>query len=584
MRRRDFIKTLAAASALGAFAPRAAGGEEGYGGIYEVPPFGDIRILHTCDTHAQLLPGHYREPNVNIGLGDARGKPPHLVGEAMLNYYGVPKESELAHAISYLGMEELAARYGKTGGFAQIASLTKKLRAEYGMEKTLHLDSGDMWQGSATALYSGGADMARAANILKVDAMTGHWEFTYPPEKLRENIKNFNGDFLAQNIFVKEDALFDGAEAFDEESGRAFMPRKTYSLGGRRVTVIGQAFPYTPIANPQRFIPEWTFGLRRAELTALVEKIREEEKPDAVVLLSHNGAGLDLRVARDVPGIDFFLGGHTHDIFVRPRMINGAAVINGGCGGKFVGVLDVAFGKNGARDFRYRLLPVFANQLPADAQMLAHIQQTRAPYEKELSEKLARAGETLYRRGNFNGAMDQIILNALRENYGAQIALSPGFRWGMTVLAGSDVRMEDVMNATAMTYPETYSRKMSGADLKNILEGVADNLYHPDPYYRQGGDMVRVGGMNYALEPSAKNGARVRDMRLDSGEAVRAEKQYTVAGWATQTLSEGPPVWEIVAAYLRKKQTAQVGKINLPVLKGVADGPGIADYPPQLLR
>ena len=554
------------------------------GGMYDIPPFGDIRILHTCDTHAQLLPCYYREPNANIGVAEDRGKPPHIVGDALLKYYGVERGSPLAYAITYLGMNELAARYGKTGGFAHLAALAKKLRAEYGENKTLHLDSGDMWQGSATALHSKGADMTQAANILGVDAMTGHWEFTYAPEQLRANINNFNGDFLAQNVFLNDDALFDGKEAFDEDSGLAFKPYAMRELNGRRVAVIGQAFPYTPIANPRRFIPDWVFGVRREELSALVAKIRAEEKPDAIVLLSHNGAGLDSRVASDIDGLDFVLGGHTHDIFVKPQMANGAAILNGGCSGKFVGVLDIKFGANGARDFRYHLTPVFSSMLPEDETMKAHISKTRAPHEKELNEQLAVAGQTLNRRGNFNGAMDQVFLDALRAHYGAHISLSPGFRWGTTVLEGDPVRMDDLMNASAMTYPETYLREMTGAELKTILESVADNLYHPNPYYRQGGDMVRVGGMDYALEPGAENGARISQMRLDSGEPLDANTKYKVAGWATATPSEGPPVWEVVAKYLRANKTANVKKINRPALIGVAGDPGVADYPAQLLR
>jgi sulfur-oxidizing protein SoxB len=551
--------------------------------LYDVATYGDVRLLHTCDIHAQLSPIYFREPHVNLGLHSARGKPPHLVGDAFLKYYNIASGSPLAHATTYLGMEELAARYGKAGGLAHLAHLIRQLRESYGTDKTMLLDSGDMWHGSATALYTMGADMVEAANLLGIDVITGHWEFTYPAETLRTRIKEFNGVFLAQNVFVKEDALFEGAEAYDEDSGLAFQPWVMRELGGRRIAVIGQAFPYTPIANPQRFIPDWTFGVRRTELQTQVEHIRANEKPDAVVLLSHNGADLDAQIAADVRGIDFILGGHTHDIFCQPRRIDNTMVFNSGCSGKFVGCLDIAFDSNGISDFHYHLLPVFANALPTDRTMAAHIETVRTPYAAALGEKLAIADETLYRRGNFNGTMDQVILDSLRSHYDAQIALSPGFRWGPSVLAGDAVRMEDVMNVTATTYPETYVREMHGEELKTILESVADNLYHPDPYYQQGGDMVRVGGMDYTLEPTSTFGTRIADMRLDSGKSIEANKRYTVAGWSTANPSDGPPMWEIMASYLRTQKTISVKKVNLPKLKGVANNSGIADYPKNLL-
>ena len=582
MNRREFLQVLAAAG--GGLSPLSARAEDSF---YDIKPFGDVRILHTSDMHAQAMPIYFREPGVNLGASGSRGKMPHLVGEAMLKKYGIPSGGALAYALSYVGFDELAARYGKVGGLAHIASLCGQLRGEFGRERTLHLDSGDMLQGSAVALRNQGRDMVAAANLLEVDAMTGHWEFTYPEKTLRAVLAEFNGEFVAHNISATEDALFNGAEVLDEDTGRIFPPSAVFERGGRRIAVIGQAFPFTPIANPRRFIPDWTFGIRAAELRELVAELREKEKPDLVVLLSHNGMGLDLRMAQDLDNVNIILGGHTHDAL--PQLVTaagggGAAVINAGCSGKFVGCLDV--GWDGARPiFRYRLLPVFSRQLPESAAMADLVRRYRAPHEKELSETLCVAGGALYRRGSFNGGMDQVIVDALREYYDAQIALSPGFRWGAALPAGSEVRMEDVWNATAMTYPETYVRSMPGSDIRAILEDVADNMFHPDPFYRQGGDMVRTGGIRYDLTPDAAAGKRIGSLRLASGEPIAPDKTYKVAGWATAgAVSPGPPIWEIVADYLRGKGNFHPGELELPTVRGRIGDPALGEHPLSLLK
>ncbi len=591
MNRREFLQILAAASAAGILPHSSASAKGLPTNFYDFAPFGDVRFLHTADTHAQLLPIYFREPNVNLGIGDARGKPPHLVGERLLSYYGIPVGGALAHAFSHVGFDELARRFGRVGGFSHLATLSKKLRGEYGRHRTLHLDSGDMWQGSATALYNRGRDMVRAANLLGVEAMTGHWEFTYPEAEIRANIAAFDGDFVAQNIVVKEESQFDGAPVFDEETGQAFPPFVMKNLDGRRIAIIGQAFPYTPIANPQRFIPDWEFGMRADSLAVLVRQLREREKPDLVVLLSHNGADADVALAGRVGGIDVILGGHTHDALFNPLIAsspNGATLIaHGGASGKFLGCLDVKIADGGGMgDFRYRLLPVFSEYLAPDAEMESLIKEIRAPYEKELSEELTFAGETLFRRGSFNGTLDQVIADALRARLDSQIALSPGFRWGATILSGDMVRMEDVMNATAMNYPETYVREMSGAEIKLIMEDVADNMFNPDPFYRQGGDMVRVSGMRYGIDRQEAIGRRIYDLRLNTGEPLAADKRYKVAGWATASLSSGRPVWDEVADYLRATDAIASSdfELNLPRLRNARNDPSIADYPEELLE
>jgi sulfur-oxidizing protein SoxB len=576
--RREFARLLGMASAAGLL---PTGARAAWSDFYDQGNFGDLRLLHFTDCHAQLNPVYFREPSVNIGVGAALGQPPHLVGDAFLAHFGIPKNGPRAHAFTHLDFAEAAASYGKVGGFAHLATLVKQLRQEYGSDKTLLLDGGDTWQGSGTSLWTRGRDMVGACNLLGVDMMTGHWEFTYEDSEVKSNIEAFNGDFVAQNVRVSEEAMFAGAQAFDEFSGHAFPPYVIKTLGGRRVAVIGQAFPYTPIANPSRFIPDWTFGIQAEALQELVDDISAREKPDAIVLLSHNGMDVDLKLARVVSGIDAILGGHTHDGIPQPIQVSNSRgttlVTNAGSSGKFLGVLEFKFGAGGIEDYRYRLLPVFSNMLPADAEMQRYIDTVRAPYLDTLNEELAVAGELLYRRGNFNGTFDQLICDAQRAVGDAQISLSPGFRWGTSVLPGQSITMDNLLDQTCITYPETYVREMSGAEIKLILEDVADNLFNPDPFYQQGGDMVRVGGMDYEIAPNAGSGQRISGMTLDNGQRLEASKSYKVAGWATVgSQAPGRPIWEVVAGYLRDQKTASVSKLNTPRLQGVEINPGLA--------
>jgi len=576
--RREFARLLGMASAAGLL---ATGARAAWSDFYDQGNFGDLRLLHFTDCHAQLNPVYFREPSVNIGVGAALGQPPHLVGDAFLAHFGIPKNGPRAHAFTHLDFAEAAASYGKVGGFAHLATLVKQLRQEYGSDKTLLLDGGDTWQGSGTSLWTRGRDMVGACNLLGVDMMTGHWEFTYEDSEVKSNIEAFNGDFVAQNVRVSEEAMFAGAQAFDEFSGHAFPPYVIKTLGERRVAVVGQAFPYTPIANPSRFIPDWTFGIQAEALQELVDDISATEKPDAIVLLSHNGMDVDLKLARVVSGIDAILGGHTHDGIPQPIQVSNSRgttlVTNAGSNGKFLGVLEFKFGAGGIEDYRYRLLPVFSNMLPADAEMQRYIDTVRAPYLDTLNEELAVAGELLYRRGNFNGTFDQLICDAQRAVGDAQISLSPGFRWGTSLLLGQPITMDNLLDQTCITYPETYVREMSGAEIKLILEDVADNLFNPDPFYQQGGDMVRVGGMDYEIAPNAGSGQRISGMTLDNGQRLEASKSYKVAGWATVgSQAPGRPIWEVVADYLRDQKTASVSKLNTPRLQGVEINPGLA--------
>ncbi len=583
--RREFLRLVGLAGAAGMLPGSVFGNLRKPADLYETPGFGNVCLMHMTDCHAQLNPIYFREPSVNLGIGGSTGRAPHLVGKALLNHFNLTPGSIEAHAFSYLDFELAAQRYGKVGGFAHLATLVKRIRTERGDGNTLLLDGGDTWQGSGSAYWTRGRDMVGATNRLGVEVMTGHWEFTYRDREIIENISEFQGEFIAQNVNLTEEALFDYKfskfDGFNEDAGTAFKPYVIKQVGGVRVAVIGQAFPYTPIANPQRFIPDWTFGINEDRMQAVVDRVRTKEKPGLVVVLSHNGMDVDLKMASRVSGIDVILGGHTHDGMPAPTIVknkNGQTLVtNAGSNGKFLGVMDLDVRNGKLQDFRYRLLPIFSNMLPADKEMQAYINQVRAPYQEKLNEGLAVAEQTLYRRGNFNGTFDQVICNALREVHDAQISLSPGFRWGTTVLPGQTITMEHVMDQTCITYPETYRREMTGADLKAILEDVSDNLFNSDPYRQQGGDMVRVGGLDYVCHPKQVFGKRISNMTMDDGTPIDPGKKYVVSGWATvRSKSPGPPIWEVVADYLRTRETVKLPKLNSPKLVGVEGNSGRA--------
>ena len=577
IRRRDFLKLSTAIAFSGAVIQPSRSADSP--SLYDVERFGNARILHLTDTHAQLQPVYFREPSVNIGIGDMTGKPPHLVGKAFLEHFGISADSAEAYAFTSLDFEKSAARFGKLGGFAHLKTLIDKLRNDVGQGRSLLVDGGDLWQGTGLANAMQGADMVEASNLLGIEAMTGHWEFTYGEEVLRRNLASFKGEFLAQNVFLTEEAKFNDARAFDPASGRVFKPSSIKEIGGYHVAVIGQAFPYVPIAHPKRFTPDWTFGIRDDELQKLVNTHRDTDKVDAVILLSHNGMDVDLKLASRVTGIDVILGGHTHDAVPQPVFVKnvggGTLVTNAGSNGKFLAVLDLDLGRGKVKDFRYHLLPVYSELLKPDAAMQALVDKLHATHSKAWADKIATADRLLFRRGNFSGSMDALICDALLRELNAEIALSPGFRWGTTALAGQALTMEDVLAETAMTYPETYVQAMTGSQIKDVLEDVCDNLFNADPYYQQGGDMVRVGGLTYTCTPTESIGRRISDLTLESGRTLEAGRSYKVAGWASVNPQTGTPVWDVFANYLRS------GKVPLPygrnvTLKGVDGNPGIA--------
>ncbi len=568
--RREFLQMLAVASAGG----MALGQKEVLAGdmaaaqkLYELPKFGNLSFMHFTDCHAQLKPIYFREPSVNIGISEALGRPPHLVGENLLKYFKIAPGTPAAHAFTYLNFEQAAKTYGKVGGFAHLATLVKQVRAS--RPHALLLDGGDTWQGSATALWTNGQDMVDACKLLGVNLMTPHWEFTLGADRVKEIVdKDFAGkiEFLAQNVQTAD---------FEDQ---VFKPYTLREMNGVPVAVIGQAFPYTPIANPRHMVPDWTFGIKDDHMQKMVDEARSKGA-QVVVVLSHNGMDVDIKMASRVTGIDAIMGGHTHDGVPAPVIVTNAGgktlVTNAGSNSKFLGVLDFDVQGGKVRDFRYKLMPVFANLLPADAEMAAYIDKVRAPYEGKLQEKLAISEGLLYRRGNFNGSWDQLIVDGLMAVKGAEIAFSPGFRWGTTILPGQAITRDHLMDQIAITYPSTTLSNMTGATIKTVLEDVCDNLFNPDPYYQQGGDMVRVGGLQYTCDPLASSGNRISNMRLN-GKPIDASKTYKVAGWAPVAEGvQGEPIWDVMETYLKSEKVIKPRQLNMPTLKNMAGNPGM---------
>jgi sulfur-oxidizing protein SoxB len=565
--RRDFIQLAAATAALapGGWSRAFAQQRLTQADLLRFEPVGNVTLVHLTDLHAQLLPVLFREPSINLGVGEARGRVPHVSGRTFLDLYKIPAGSRAAYALTSEDFAALAKSYGRLGSLDRIATVIKAIRAERD-GRTLVLDGGDTWQNSYTSMLSKGQDMVDCMALLKPDAMTGHWEFTLGAERVKEIVDKLSFKFLAQNI---RDA---------EWNEPAFEAMTTFERAGVKIAVIGQAFPYTPIANPRWMMPNWSFGIREDELRANVEKARRGGA-GLVVLLSHNGFDVDRKLAARVNGIDVILTAHTHDALPDVVRVRQTLLVASGSHGKFVSRLDLDVRDGAIKDFRYKPIPVFSDAIAADAEMASQIRTIRGPHEKMLGEPIGTTETLLYRRGNFNGTLDDVICDALLAERDAEIALSPGFRWGNSLLPGADITREDIYNATALTYPAAYRMTMTGARLKEVLEDVADNLFNPDPYYQQGGDMVRVGGLRYAIAPSARMGARISAMTL-GGKPIDPAKRYKVAGWAPVSeearAAGGAPVWDVMARYLRAQKTIAPRALNLPKIEGMTGNPGLA--------
>ncbi len=541
--RRDLLKLLAVAAGAGMTPRRVAAADDAPARLLDFEPLGNVTLLHITDSHAMLPPVHFREPDTLLGVGDERGKPPYLTGQAFLRAYRLAPDTPEAYAYTHVDFPALAARYGRMGGYAHLATLVKRARADR-PGRTLLLDGGDTLQGSATALWSRGEDMLRATNQLGVEVFTAHWEFVYGIDRVKELFGDrerkglFAGDFVAQNV---------------SEAGwgdPVFHPYTIREVGGVRLGIIGQAFPYTPISHPRRFVPDLTFGIKDDQIQKLVAELRDDKKVDAVVLLSHNGVAVDLKLATRVSGLDVILGGHTHDGLPAPIVVGTTLVVNSGSHGKFLSRLDLDVRGGRVVAHRYRLIPVLSRYVPEDPEMAALIRGIRGPHEAKLGERLAVSESLLYRRGNFNGPFDELILDALLKRGDAQVAFSPGFRWGVSIVPGQEITLDDVYSHTALTYPNTWVRELTGREIHQIMEDVADNLFHPDPYYRQGGDMVRMGGLTYTIEPARPLGRRIRDVKI-GGRPLEPARRYKATGWASIAEASGPPVWDVVADHLR---------------------------------
>jgi S-sulfosulfanyl-L-cysteine sulfohydrolase len=540
--RREFLQIAAAAAAIvpGGWSRAFAQQRLAQADLLAFVPLGNVTLVHLTDIHAQLRPLLFREPSINLGVGESKGQPPHVTGRAFLDLYKIAPGSPAAYALTPEDFSALAKSYGRMGGLDRVATVVKAIRAERG-DRVVFLDGGDTWQNSYTSLVTKGQDMVEAMKLLKPDAMVGHWEFTLGAERVKEIAEDLGFSFLGQNV------------RDNEWNEQAFEPMAMLERGGVKIAVIGQAFPYTPIANPRWMMPTWSFGIREEEVQANVDKARKDGA-GLVVLLSHNGFDVDRKLANRVRGIDVILTAHTHDALPEVVKIGKTLLVASGSHGKFVSRLDLDVRGGEVKGYRYKLIPIFSDAIAPDVEMAAKIKEIRAPHEAMLREEVGRTETLLYRRGNFNGTLDDVICDALLSERDAEIALSPGFRWGGSLLPGQAITREDVYNATAMTYPAAYRMSMTGARLKEILEDVADNLFNPDPYYQQGGDMVRVGGLAYTIDVGKPMDSRISDLRfLRTGQPLEAAKEYTVAGWASvNENTEGPPIWDVVFAHLAR--------------------------------
>lgn len=514
--------------------------------LLEFEDFGNLTLIHVTDIHAQLKPIWFREPEVNIGVGEAAGRPPHVTGKAFLEMFGIAPGSPDAYALTHEDFAALARTYGRMGGMDRVATVVKAIRAA--RPDSILLDGGDTWHGSMTSLRTKGQDMVNVMNALGVEGMTSHWEWTFGQDRVKEIVDALPFPFLGANIFDVE---------WDEP---AFDPYTIIEKAGVRVGVIGQAFPYMPIANPKWMFPDYSFGIREERMQAVVDELRGTEKVDLVVCLSHNGFDVDHKMAGRVKGIDVILTGHTHDAVPEPVLVGETILIASGSNGKFVSRVDLDVRDGRMMGFRHKLIPIFSDVITPDAEMASLIETERAPFKAELEEVVGKTESLLYRRGNFNGTWDDLICDAIRSERDAQIALSPGVRWGPSLIPGDDITREDIHNACSMTYGQVYRNEMSGEMLKTVLEDVADNIFNPDPYYQQGGDMVRVGGLSYAIDIAKPMGERISALTLtDTGEAIDPAKSYTVGGWASVNEgTEGPQIWDVIEAHIRKTGSVRV--------------------------
>ena len=555
--RRDFLQVGMATTAIygssgfGNFSKLAAQQKLKQEDLLEFDTYGNVSLIHVTDIHGQLKPIYFREPEINLGVGNALGQVPHITGANFRRMYGINDGSPSHYALTHNDFSALAQQYGRVGGLDRVATVIKAIRAD--RPDAILLDGGDTWHGSYTCHHSQGQDMVNVMNALKTEAMTFHWEFTLGSDRVHEIIDTLPFPALGQNIF---DAEWD-------EPADYFKPYTFFERGGSKIAVIGQAFPYMPIANPGWMFPEYSFGIRDENMQAMVDEVRSLGA-ELVVVLSHNGFDVDKKMASIVSGIDIILSGHTHDALPEPVLINETVIVASGSNGKFVSRVDLDVRNGKMMGFKHKLIPIFSDVITPDPDIAALIDEERAPYKSQLSEVIGQSESLLYRRGNFNGTWDDLICQAMIEEREADISMSPGVRWGPSILPGQDITREDIWNVTSMSYGKVYRTEMTGEFLHIILEDVADNLFNPDPYYQQGGDMVRIGGMGYRIDINKPQGRRISDLTLlKTGERIDPSKNYIVAGWASVNEgTEGPQIWDLVENYIRRNGSVKVNPNN----------------------
>ena len=555
--RRDFLQVGMATSAIygasgfGSFSKLSAQQKLSQDDLLRFDTYGNVSLIHITDIHAQLKPIYFREPEINLGVGSALGQVPHITGANFRKMYGIDDGSPSHYALTHNDFSALASEYGRVGGLDRVATVVKSIRAD--RPDAILLDGGDTWHGSYTCHHTQGQDMVNVMNALNTEAMTFHWEFTLGSDRVHEIIDTLPFPALGQNIF---DAEWD-------EPAEYFKPYTFFERGGSKIAVIGQAFPYMPIANPSWMFPEYSFGIRDENMQAMVDEVRGLGA-DLVVVLSHNGFDVDKKMASIVTGIDIILSGHTHDALPEPVLVNNTVIVASGSNGKFVSRIDLDVRKGQMMGFKHKLIPIFSDVITPDPDMAALIDRERAPYIDQLSEVIGQSESLLYRRGNFNGTWDDLICQALIEEREADISMSPGVRWGPSILPGQDITREDIWNVTSMSYGKVYRTEMTGEFIHIILEDVADNLFNPDPYYQQGGDMVRIGGMGYRIDINKPQGERITELTLlKTGEKIDPSKTYVVAGWASVNEgTEGPQVWDLVENYIRRNGIVNVNPNN----------------------
>ena len=555
--RRDFLQVGMATSAIygasgfGSFSKLSAQQKLSQDDLLRFDTYGNVSLIHITDIHAQLKPIYFREPEINLGVGSALGQVPHITGANFRKMYGIDDGSPSHYALTHNDFSALAREYGRVGGLDRVATVVKAIRAD--RPDAILLDGGDTWHGSYTCHHTQGQDMVNVMNALNTEAMTFHWEFTLGSDRVHEIIDTLPFPALGQNIF---DAEWD-------EPAEYFKPYTFFERGGSKIAVIGQAFPYMPIANPSWMFPEYSFGIRDENMQAMVDEVRGLGA-DLVVVLSHNGFDVDKKMASIVTGIDIILSGHTHDALPEPVLVNDTVIVASGSNGKFVSRIDLDVRNGQMMGFKHKLIPIFSDVITPDPDMAALIDRERAPYIDQLSEVIGQSESLLYRRGNFNGTWDDLICQALIEEREADISMSPGVRWGPSILPGQDITREDIWNVTSMSYGKVYRTEMTGEFIHIILEDVADNLFNPDPYYQQGGDMVRIGGMGYRIDINKPQGERITELTLlKTGEKIDPSKNYVVAGWASVNEgTEGPQVWDLVENYIRRNGIVKVNPNN----------------------